>query len=141
MSGQPRRLLGDIIAEKQAQQQSSSTCKDCLPKKFAIVVSFSAANDLDPRIASMYEQVGQILASYRSGKIPKAFKILPNLSNWEQVDMKIDDRTFRTRNSFSGSTDHTTRSMDCRIDVSSHTIIRFEYGCTNGSAVRSISNS
>ena len=23
MSGQPRRLLGDIIAEKQAQQQSS----------------------------------------------------------------------------------------------------------------------
>ena len=33
----------------------------------------------------MYEQVGQILAHYRSGKIPKAFKILPNLSNWEQV--------------------------------------------------------
>ncbi|CAF4924719.1 unnamed protein product, partial [Rotaria sp. Silwood1] len=59
MSGQPRRLLGDIIAEKQAQNQSSPD------------------NDLDPRISSMYEQVGQILAHYRSGKIPKAFKILP----------------------------------------------------------------
>lgn len=63
MSGQPRRLLGDIIAEKQK----------------------SSEKDLDPRIVTMYEQVGQILASYRSGKIPKAFKILPNLANWEQV--------------------------------------------------------
>lgn len=63
MNGQPRRLLGDIIAEKQKSSES----------------------DLDPRIVDMYEQVGQILASYRSGKIPKAFKILPNLANWEQV--------------------------------------------------------
>ncbi|CAF1052910.1 unnamed protein product [Rotaria magnacalcarata] len=67
MSGQPRRMLGDIIAEKQAKTESSPD------------------NDLDPRISSMYEQVGQILSHYRSGKIPKAFKILPNLSNWEQV--------------------------------------------------------
>jgi essential nuclear protein 1 len=67
MSDQPRRLLGDIIAEKQAQNKSA------------------ADNDLDPRISSMYEQVGEILARYRSGKIPKAFKILPNLANWEQV--------------------------------------------------------
>ncbi|CAF5149300.1 unnamed protein product, partial [Rotaria magnacalcarata] len=66
MSGQPRRMLGDIIAEKQAKTESSPD------------------NDLDPRISSMYEQVGQILSHYRSGKIPKAFKILPNLSNWEQ---------------------------------------------------------
>ena len=34
----------------------------------------------------MYEQVGQILSHYRSGKIPKAFKILPNLADWEQVN-------------------------------------------------------
>ncbi|CAF1327330.1 unnamed protein product [Adineta ricciae] len=67
MTGQPRRLLGDIIAEKQAEKESAGD------------------NDLDPRLASMYEQVGQILSHYRSGKIPKAFKILPNLSNWEQV--------------------------------------------------------
>ncbi|UJR35992.1 hypothetical protein I4U23_028732 [Adineta vaga] len=67
MTGQPRRLLGDIIAEKQAEKQLSN------------------GSDLDPRIASMYEQVGQVLSQYRSGKIPKAFKILPNLANWEQV--------------------------------------------------------
>lgn len=51
--------------------------------------NFLADNELDPRISSMYEQVGQILSHYRSGKIPKAFKILPNLSNWEQVNINL----------------------------------------------------
>jgi essential nuclear protein 1 len=85
MSGQPRRLLGDIIAEKQAQNKAAG-------KHFIESTQnrdrrrFLADKDLDPRISSMYEQVGEILARYRSGKIPKAFKILPNLANWEQVN-------------------------------------------------------
>ncbi len=29
--------------------------------------------------------VGRVLASYRSGKLPKAFKIIPTLKNWEEV--------------------------------------------------------
>lgn len=29
--------------------------------------------------------VPQVLCKYRSGKLPKAFKIIPALSNWEQV--------------------------------------------------------
>ena len=29
--------------------------------------------------------VGRVLASYRSGKMPKAFKIIPTLKNWEEV--------------------------------------------------------
>jgi essential nuclear protein 1 len=84
MSGQPRRLLGDIIAEKQAQTQTS--CNYFIIEKIEFLVCVLADNDLDPRISSMYEQVGQILSQYRSGKIPKAFKILPNLANWEQVN-------------------------------------------------------
>lgn len=27
----------------------------------------------------------QVLSTYRSGKLPKAFKIIPALSNWEQI--------------------------------------------------------
>lgn len=38
MSGQPRRLLGDIIAEKQAQQQAS--CKDYPRIKLNTIVQF-----------------------------------------------------------------------------------------------------
>ena len=29
--------------------------------------------------------VGKILSKYRSGKLPKAFKVIPSLSNWEEV--------------------------------------------------------
>ena len=29
--------------------------------------------------------VGDILSKYRSGKLPKAFKIIPSLQNWEEV--------------------------------------------------------
>lgn len=32
-----------------------------------------------------YVPLLQVLSKYRSGKLPKAFKIIPALSNWEQV--------------------------------------------------------
>ncbi|PSN47734.1 Bystin [Blattella germanica] len=41
--------------------------------------------ELDPRVKQMYEGVRDVLSKYRSGKIPKAFKIIPNLRNWEQI--------------------------------------------------------
>ena len=40
---------------------------------------------VDDRIVAMYRQIREILAKYRSGKIPKAFKVIPALRNWEQV--------------------------------------------------------
>jgi essential nuclear protein 1 len=30
-------------------------------------------------------RVGKLLSRYRAGKLPKAFKIIPSLSNWEDV--------------------------------------------------------
>ena len=30
-------------------------------------------------------QVGALLGRYKSGKVPKAFKIIPKLTNWEEV--------------------------------------------------------
>merc|ERR1711981_54224 len=33
----------------------------------------------------MYQGVGKILSRYRSGKVPKAFKMLPQFRNWEQL--------------------------------------------------------
>jgi essential nuclear protein 1 len=41
--------------------------------------------DLDPRVEQMYQGVRDVLRKYRSGKLPKAFKIIPNLRNWEQI--------------------------------------------------------
>lgn len=39
----------------------------------------------DPKVVEVYKQVGKILSTYTSGKLPKAFKIIPSLRNWEEV--------------------------------------------------------
>lgn len=74
----PTRTLADIIMEKLTE------------KKTEIETQFSDAGtiqlqDLDPRVKTMYEGVRDVLAKYRSGKLPKAFKIIPTLKNWEQI--------------------------------------------------------
>ncbi|EZA57153.1 hypothetical protein DMN91_007307 [Ooceraea biroi] len=74
----PTRTLADIIMEKLTE------------KKTEIDTNFSDAGaiqvqDLDPRITAMYERVKEVLTKYRSGKLPKAFKIVPSLRNWEQI--------------------------------------------------------
>ena len=42
-------------------------------------------DELDDRVVDMYKQIKGILSKYRCGKLPKAFKIIPALRNWEQV--------------------------------------------------------
>jgi len=41
--------------------------------------------ELDPKVLSVYLGVGKLLTRYKSGKLPKALKIAPNLTNWEQI--------------------------------------------------------
>ncbi|XP_046392515.1 bystin [Ischnura elegans] len=73
-----RRTLADIIAEKITEKQT----------ELATQLS-DAGNlqleDIDPRVKEMYEGVGEVLSKYRTGKLPKAFKIIPRLRNWEQI--------------------------------------------------------
>ncbi|WEJ96333.1 snoRNA-binding rRNA-processing protein [Yamadazyma tenuis] len=40
---------------------------------------------LPPKVIAAYEKIGQILANYRHGKLPKLFKVLPSLKNWQDV--------------------------------------------------------
>ncbi|XP_054004576.1 bystin [Hylaeus anthracinus] len=74
----PIKTLADIILEKLTE------------KKTEIETQFSDAGsmqmqELDPRVKAMYEGVRDVLTKYRSGKLPKAFKIIPSLKNWEQI--------------------------------------------------------
>ncbi|VDK29969.1 unnamed protein product [Anisakis simplex] len=75
-----QRTLYDIIQEKIEQ------------KKLELETQLSAADNedvsvrnLDPEVVDMYHNVGTVLSTYRSGKIPKAFKIIPKMINWEQL--------------------------------------------------------
>merc|ERR1719193_2069196 len=40
---------------------------------------------MDQRVVDMYKTIGEILSKYRSGKLPKAFKVVPRLNHWEYV--------------------------------------------------------
>ena len=70
------RTLGDIIAEKIAEKRTE------IETQFTDSASLQR-KELDPRVVEMYEGVGKVLAKYRSGKVPKAFKVLPQFRNWE----------------------------------------------------------
>merc|ERR1719273_666504 len=63
------RTLGDIINEKMTE------------KKTEIQSQFSDGTelikDINPDVSQMYTEVGVLLTRYRSGKVPKAFKMLP----------------------------------------------------------------
>jgi len=74
---QPRKTLADIIMEKINEKKTDVTSlmpdlENPLP-------------DLDPRIKEVYMDIRTILQNYRSGKLPKAFKVIPHLKNWEDI--------------------------------------------------------
>ncbi|XP_051932640.1 bystin [Hippocampus zosterae] len=73
-----RRTLADIIMEKITEKQTEVGT-------VMSEVSGCPMQQLDPRIVEVYRGVNKVLSKYRSGKLPKAFKIIPALSNWEQV--------------------------------------------------------
>ncbi|XP_064596706.1 bystin-like [Liolophura sinensis] len=80
MSSNPpaRRTLADIIHEKITEKQTEiqSQMSDGTGVQM---------RDLDERVVNMYKSIRQVLSKYRSGKLPKAFKVIPNLRNWEQI--------------------------------------------------------
>ncbi|XP_071434863.1 bystin [Pithys albifrons albifrons] len=73
-----RRTLADIIMEKITEKQTE--VETALSE-----VSGCPMPQLDPRVLEVYRGVREVLSKYRSGKLPKAFKIIPALSNWEQI--------------------------------------------------------
>ncbi|KAH8681492.1 Bystin-domain-containing protein [Xylariales sp. PMI_506] len=41
--------------------------------------------ELPPKVVEVYTKIGLILSRYKSGKLPKPFKILPTIPHWEQI--------------------------------------------------------
>ena len=39
----------------------------------------------NPEVKRVYGEIGKLFNRYRSGKVPKAFKIIPNLEHWREV--------------------------------------------------------
>ena len=74
------RTLADMIMEKISERESGDAGgsdrrddEDAIPE------------GLDQRVVEIYRQVGVLLTRYTTGKVPKAFKVIPALGNWEEV--------------------------------------------------------
>lgn len=79
MMGAPeRRNLADIIMDKIFEKEARERGEmddDEAPQN----------SKFDPKIVEVYTGVGKILQRYTSGKLPKAFKVIPSLSYWEDI--------------------------------------------------------
>lgn len=77
-SGTKTRKLADLIMDKIGEKQTElhTQLSDAGTLKM---------EEVDPRVKEMYEGVRDVMKRYRSGKVPKAFKIIPKLRNWEQI--------------------------------------------------------
>ncbi len=69
-----RRTLGDIIREKKTEIETQYTDAGSLQRK-----------ELNPDLIELCEGVAQVLKRYRSGKVPKFFKMIPQYRNWEEL--------------------------------------------------------
>ena len=67
-----KRTLADIIMDKLTEKKTEidSQCSDATHKAVE-------KPQMDPRVVDMYKTIGEILSKYRSGKLPKAFKVVP----------------------------------------------------------------
>ncbi|GAA5802309.1 hypothetical protein HPULCUR_007773 [Helicostylum pulchrum] len=66
---QPLITLQQVVAEKELPSPGSepSLCSS------------------DSQVRQVYTRIGEYLARYQSGKLPKAFKIIPSLPNWDDI--------------------------------------------------------
>lgn len=91
-----QKTLSEMIMEKIAQKQNE------LHNQFSDAGSLKV-EDLDPRVKEMYEGVRDVMKKYRSGKVPKAFKVIPKLRNWEQILFITEPQNWTAAAMFKGT--------------------------------------
>ncbi|KAF7893830.1 hypothetical protein EAF00_007344 [Botryotinia globosa] len=70
-------LILERIAQFEAKQSGQPGVGRAAPEDDGFFVH--------PKVLEVYTKIGLILSRYKSGKLPKPFKILPTVPNWEQI--------------------------------------------------------
>lgn len=70
------RTLADIIMDKLREKEELENQRQ---------IPSSDSTSIPPKVVEVYTSVGSLLQHYKSGKLPKALKMLPHLKNWEQI--------------------------------------------------------
>jgi essential nuclear protein 1 len=75
-----RRTLHDVIMER-IREVEEEEAGDAGPQE--IVERYRRR--MDPRVFNVYRGVGRLMRTYKSGRLPKALKLMPRLENWEDL--------------------------------------------------------
>jgi len=67
-------VLSDLILEKIRQKDANLNLSPS-----------DLESSIDPKVILVYKGVGRVMKGYTSGKVPKPFKIISSLSNWEEI--------------------------------------------------------
>jgi len=76
-----RKTLADIILSKISEKENSEQP----PNDQYDQTDQNEYPELPSKVVEVYTDIGKILSRYTAGKLPKAFKVIPSLSNWEEV--------------------------------------------------------
>ncbi|KXL48360.1 hypothetical protein M433DRAFT_152362 [Acidomyces richmondensis BFW] len=82
----PCTNLADLILEKIAAYESNQQPPSGMKER--VIHEDGDAEDaveLPAKVVEVYSQVGMLLSRYKSGKLPKPFKILPTLPQWDTL--------------------------------------------------------
>ncbi|KAL8339888.1 hypothetical protein RB601_006154 [Gaeumannomyces tritici] len=71
--------LADIIMAKIQEKEAMDA------RKARISAVDEDVQDLPPKVIDVYTVIGEMLARYKSGKLPKPFKVLPTIPRWEDI--------------------------------------------------------
>jgi essential nuclear protein 1 len=74
---QGTRSLADIILQKLQEKANVDVC--------SVAVDDEERPQIPQKVVDVFVSVGKLLQHYKSGKLPKALKMLPHLKNWEYV--------------------------------------------------------
>lgn len=78
MSSEPKKqaTLADIIMNKINNTNSAEQAE----KQEEVI-----PEGLDPKVVEVYSKIALLMSRYKSGSLPKVFKIIPSFQNWEEV--------------------------------------------------------
>ena len=76
----PRQTLADIIMAK-----INNKTDDMQDAGGADGEEVEEVSPFPDKVVEVYEDIGVILKRYSAGKLPKAFKVIPSLTEWEEI--------------------------------------------------------
>ncbi|KAJ1023950.1 hypothetical protein NDA13_004782 [Ustilago tritici] len=80
LGGRGNKTLADLIMEKieAAEHAGDGPSQQELEER-------RMPPGINPKVIQVYRKVGELLSRYKSGPLPKAFKIVPSLPAWESI--------------------------------------------------------